>query len=197
MMIFQSRQTKVLVALVVAMIFGAIILRTLGYHPPSAGAFCLSDYHRLMPVKTTVLCRTTQTPGRWNRIEVYRTNEIEEIDSLQYIVRNIDTNCHFLLCNGRIGSNGQILSTEKWAQQMSVCRSSYYDLGPGAQDERTIFVCVITNGPTTRPTNYQMKRTESLVIELCRRLGIQSKSVRYPDDWWRSTGGLAPVDGRF
>ncbi|MBN2314486.1 MAG: N-acetylmuramoyl-L-alanine amidase [Sedimentisphaerales bacterium] len=187
-MVFKSRQTIVLVALVVAMIFGAIVLRTLGYHPPSAGAFCLSDYHRLQPVKTTVLSRTTQTPGRWNRIEIYRTNGIEGIDSLQCIAKNIDTNCHFILCNGRIGGDGQIVSTEKWAQQMPVIRSSYNDLGPGAQDERTIFVCVITNGPNARPTNYQMKRTEILVIELCRRLGISPKSVRYPDDWWRSNG---------
>lgn len=184
MMVFQSRQTKVLVVLVVSMIAGAIVLGALGYHPPSAGAFCLSDYHRLMPVKTTVLCRTTQSLGRWNRIEIYRTSEIEEIDSLQYVVSNIDTNCHFVICNGRIGCDGQILPTEKWEQQMSVNRPSQNDIRPGVQDERAIFICVIMNGPTARPTNYQMKRTETLVLELCRRLRIQSKSVRYPDDWW-------------
>ena len=188
MMVFKSRLTVVLFALVIAMIFGAIVLRALGYHPPSAGAFCLSDYHRLMPVKTTVLSRTTQTAGRWNRIEIYRTNGIEGIDSLQSIAKNIDTNCHFIVCSGCVGGDGQIVPTEKWAQQIPVVRLSDNDLGPGAQDERTIFVCVVTNGPNARPTNYQMKRTEMLVIELCRRLGISPKSVRYPDDWWRSNG---------
>lgn len=183
-MVFRSRQTTVLVVLVVSMIVGAIILGALGHHPPSAGAFCLSDYHRLMPVKTIVLCRTTQSPERWNRIEIYRTSEIEKLDSLKRIVRNIDTNCHFVLCNGRIGGDGQIYATEKWKQQVSVNRPSYHNIWQGVRDERTIFVCVITNGPKDRPTNYQMKRTEILVLELCRRLGIPSQSVRYPENWW-------------
>ena len=167
--------------LVVSMIVGAIILGALGYHPPSAGAFCLSDYHRLMPVKAIVLSRTTQTAERWNRIEIYRTSEIGELDSLKRVVRSIDTNCHFVLCNGRVGCDGQIFATEKWKQQISVNRPSYRNNG---QDERTVFVCVITNGPKDRPTNYQMKRTEILVLELCRRLSIPSQSVRYPENWW-------------
>ena len=181
MMVFRSRQTKVLVMLVVSMIAGAFILGALGYHPPSAGAFCLSDYHQLMPVKAIVLSRTTHTAGRWERIEIYRTSEIGEPDSLKRVVRNINTNCHFILCNGHIGGDGQILPTEKWKQQVSARRPSYHNNG---QDERTVFVCVITNGPKDRPTNYQMKRTEILVLELCRRLGIPSQSVRYPKNWW-------------
>ena len=183
-MVFQSRQTKVLVALVVSMIFGVVILRSLGYHPPSAGAFCLSDYHRLMPVQTTVLCRTTHVPGRWKRIVIYRTREIQEIDSLQSIVKNIDTNCHFILCNGRIGGDGQIFPTEKWAQQKPVVHPSHQDVRTTTQDEGTLYICILTNGSTDRPTNTQIKRTEALVLELCRRLRIQSKSVHYPKDWW-------------
>ena len=184
MMVIQSRLTKVLVVLVVSMIAGAVVLRLLGYHPPSAGAFCLSDYHRLVSVKTTVLCRTTQSPGRWNRIEIYRTCETEQIDSLQSVAGNIHTNCHFILCNGRIGGDGQILSTEEWAQQVSVYRPSNNDLQQDLQDERTIFISVIMNGPKDRPTHYQMKRAEELVLELCRRFHIPLPSVRYPDGWW-------------
>ncbi len=183
-MVFRSRQTKVLVVLVISMIAGAVILGALGYHPPSAGAFCLSDYHRLIPVKTIVLCRTTQAPERWNRIEIYRTSEIEEFDSLKHIVRNIDTNCHFVLCNGRVGCDGQIFSTEKWKQQVSVSRPTNHNVRQNMQDERTIFICVITDGPKDRPTHYQMKRTEVLILELCRRFRIPSQSVRYPEDWW-------------
>ncbi|OHB73422.1 MAG: hypothetical protein A2Z25_10685 [Planctomycetes bacterium RBG_16_55_9] len=183
MMIIQSRQTKVLLVLVVSMIFGVIFLRALGYHPPSAGAFCLSEYHRLVPVKTIVLCRTTQLPGRWKRIEIYRTSEIEKVDSLKRVVKQIDTNCHFVVCNGRIGGDGQILPTEKWIRQDPVSLLSREGIQPDVQDDQTVFICVITNGPTGRPTTYQMKRTETLVIELCRRLGIPSQTVRYPDDW--------------
>jgi hypothetical protein len=183
MMVFQSRQTKVLIVLVVSMIFGAIILRTLGYHPPSAGAFCLSDYHRLIPVKTIVLYRTTQSPERWNRIEIYRTYEIQEIDALQDIVRNVNANCHFVICNGRIGGDGQILPTVKWTQQVPVNPPSHQNVPCGWANEQAIVIGIITDGPTNRPTNYQIKRTETLVAELCRRLGIPSESVRYPDNW--------------
>lgn len=184
MMVLQSRQTKVLIVLVVSMIAGAIILGALGYHPPSAGAFCLSDYRQLMPVKTIVLCRTTQSPERWNRIEIYRASEIDQLDLLKRVVQNIDTNCHFVLCNGRIGNDGQIFSTEKWKQQVSVSRPSYHSIPQDIQDKRTIFICVVTDGPKNRPTHYQMKRTEVLILELCRRFHIQSQSVHYPEDWW-------------
>jgi hypothetical protein len=186
-MVAPSRHTKVLVVLLVSMAFGAIFLRSLGYHPPSAGAFCLSDYHRLMPVKTIVLCRTIQTAERWQRIEVCRAPESVErqmrgsSDSETAVLSDqsgrLNTSCHFVVCNGRIGGDGQIIPTEKWTRQEPA------DRGPH-QDERTILICVVTDGPTDRPTNYQMKRTETLVVELCRRLGIQSKSVRYPDNWW-------------
>jgi hypothetical protein len=183
------------------MIFGAVILRVLGYNPPSAGGFCLSNYQRLMPVETIVLCRTTQSPECWKRIEIFRTNTrskervksnsnnpFQDIVSLSGITCPIDTDCHFIVCNGRIGRDGQILPTKKWTQQEPVHRPSNKALYSNVQNERTIFICVIMNSSTERPTNYQMKRTETLVLELCRRLGIPSRSVRYPEDWWCPTG---------
>ena len=162
---------------------GIVLLRALGYNPPSAGAFCLSGYQRLTPIKTILLCRTAQSPQRWKRIEIFRSDEIGEINSKKHDAGYIDTDCHFVICNGRIGGDGQIVPTEKWTQQVSVNHSSQYGIQPGVNDERTIFICVVTKGLTGHPTIYQIKRTETLVAELCRRLGIQSKSVRYPDNW--------------
>jgi hypothetical protein len=170
MMVVKSRQTKVLVALLISMIVGVVILRALGYNPPSAGAFCLSEYHRLRPVETIVLCRTAQSPGRWGQIEICWGDG--------------DTDCHFIVCDGHIGRDGQILPTERWTRQHSVNGRSPNNIQPGVQDARAILICVIRNGKTDHPTSYQMKRTETLVLELCRRLGIQSESVFYPDDWW-------------
>ena len=182
-MVFQSRQTKVLVTLVVSMTAGIVFLRALGYNPPSAGAFCLSGYHRLTPVKTIVLCRTVQSPQRWRRIEIFRSGDYGEIDSLKYDAGHINSYCHFMIGNGHLGGDGQIISTEKWTQQASVNLPLQHSAQSSANDERTIFICVITNGPSGRLTNYQIKRMEALVVELCRRLRIQSKSVRYPDNW--------------
>jgi hypothetical protein len=188
-MVVPSRQAKVVAVLLVSMAFGAILLRSLGYHPPSAGAFCLSNYHRLMPVKAIILCRTTQSAGRWQRIHIYRTpegtekrtpsgsnREIERHRSLSALTSRIEAPCHFIVCNGRIGGDGQIVATEEWTRQEPANHLP-------CQDEGTVFICVVTDGPSGRPTNYQMKRTEALVVELCRRLGIHSKSVHYPDDW--------------
>jgi len=169
-MVVQSRQTKVLITLLLSMTFGVVMLRALGYNPPSAGGFCLSEYHRLRPVETVVLCRTARSQGRWERIEICRGDG--------------DTDCHFIVCNGHIGRDGQILPTENWTRQHSANRQSPDSLQPSMQDARTVLICVVRNGTTDRPTNYQMKRAEALVLELCRRLGVQSDSVFYPDDWW-------------
>ena len=169
-MVVQSRQTKVLITLLISMIVGVVMLRALGYNPPSAGGFCLSEYHRLRPVETIVLCRTAQSLDRWERIEVCRGDG--------------DTDCHFIVCNGLIGHDGQILPTENWTRQRPARGQSPDNVQPGGQDARTILICVIGHGTTAPPTNYQMKRTETLVLELCRDFGIQSESVFYPENRW-------------
>ena len=65
----QSRQTKVLVSLLVSIITCTIILNLLGHNPPSAGAFCLSQYYRLVPVGKLIRSREAQRPNYWKSIE--------------------------------------------------------------------------------------------------------------------------------
>jgi len=119
-----SRETKVLVVLGVSIILGAIILNALGHNPPSAGAFCLSRYYRLGSVKKTILSRADQSSGRWSRIEIYvivpESGNIEHLASLSDVGGDEHINCHFVICNGRVGHDGQILTTEKWQKQSSV-----------------------------------------------------------------------------
>ena len=194
-----SRETKVLVVLGVSITLGAIILNALGHNPPSAGAFCLSRYYRLGSVKKAILSRADQLPGRWSRIEIYYSDteagKIEfaygglsdvgaddHINSVreqnEKVSPDRDTayngvNCHFIICNGRVGHDGQIEPTEKWQQQSLV---EHYS-------KQTIRICVIAEDKAKTPTNFQIKRTEALVEKLSRKFHIQPESIRYPAGW--------------
>ncbi len=187
-----SRETKVLVVLGVSIILAAIILNALGHNPPSAGAFCLSRYYRLGSVKKAIRSYTDQLPGRWSRIEIYysgtesgniesafgRASDVgvdEHINPVRDTKEKVSNgvNCHFIICNGRVGHDGQIEPTEKWQQQSLVTHYS----------KQTIRICVIADDKAKTPTDFQIKRTEALVEELCRKFHIQPESIRYPADW--------------
>ena len=178
----QSREAKVFAALLVSMTTVAIVLMALGNNPPSAGAFSLSIYCRLDPVEKAISSRAAQSPGRWNCIEIYysgtKAGNIEQLASLNGLASPTDINCHFCLCNGLGGGDGQIQSTEKWQRQWSITSDrTWYG------SARTIRICVIADGKTTRPTDFQRKRTEALVEGLCKKFDIAPQSIYYPDDW--------------
>lgn len=229
-----SRETKVLVVLGASIILGAIILNALGHNPPSAGAFCLSRYYRLGSVKKSILSRADQLQGRWGRIEISvivpesgniksafggssdvggpeHINPVREQN--EKVSPDRDTayngvNCHFVICNGRVGHDGQILPTEKWQKQSSVIPPENWNGEPlrpvtsgGALSDRskyqrptdfyetptdqTIYICIIADDEAVPPTDFQIRRAEALVEVLCRKFDIQlqPESIRYPDDW--------------
>ncbi len=178
----QPRVAKVLAALLVSMTAGAVILMALGNNPPSAGPFSLSTYCRLDPVEKAVSSRAAQFRGRWNQIEIYYSNtragNIEQLASLAGLAGPEDINCHFCLCNGLGGGDGQIQPTEKWQQQWSIIPGrSWYG------SEQTIRICIIADKQGHSPTDFQIKRTEALAEQLCRKFEIAPESVYYPDDW--------------
>jgi hypothetical protein len=117
----QSRQTKVLVTLLVSIIVCTIILNVLGHNPPSAGAFCLSQYYNLAPVEKLVSSRDVQRLGYWMGIEIYfseckEDNRVvygcnlrtEKSDSFSNISNQEENSCHFIIHNGLTGHDGQI-----------------------------------------------------------------------------------------
>lgn len=177
----QLRVWKVLLALLVSMTLGAIILMILGNNPPSAGAFCLSTYYRLDSADKAVLSRTTPPLDRWKRIEIYysgtRVGNIELLTSLEGQTSTKDINCHFVVCNGSGGQDGEIQSTERWQNQQPI-RPSQNWFGP----DETIRICVVADGKTAYPTDFQVKRVEALVETLCRKFNIPQQNVYYPGD---------------
>lgn len=191
----QSRQTKVLVTLLVSIVICTIILNTLGHNPPSAGAFCLSQYYRLVPVEKLIRSREVEHPGFWKWIEIYYGESvsgdlllsgidtgIEKLDSQSGISNQEDMDCHFIICNGDVGLDGQIKLTEKWKKQLPVTRTPDNNMRSAWQNEQTIYICIVTNANTPQPTNFQIKRADVLVEELCREFNVKPDSILYPNN---------------
>lgn len=178
----QARVAKVLVILLASMTIGAIILMASGHNPPSAGPFSLWTYCRLDPARDAVNSRTVQSSDLWDRIEVYYSGSgsgnIEQLASLEGFSDPEYLNCHFCLCNGFGGADGQIQPTEKWRRQLPArSNNSRY------VSDQTIRICVIADEKTTGPTDCQIKRAQVLVEELSRKFRIEPQFVYYPSDW--------------
>jgi len=178
----QPRVAKVLVALLVSMTACTTLLMVLGNNPPSAGPFCLASYYSLDPVEKSVASRATQSPSRWNCIEVYysdtKAGNLEQLASLNGLSSPDELNCHFVVCNGFGGRDGLILSTERWQKQWSVIpdRTWYGSV-------QTIRICIVADSKSSMPTDVQRKRTEALVEQLFRKFSIKTNAVYYPGDW--------------
>ena len=192
----QSRQTKVLLSLLVSIIVCTIILNMLGHNPPSAGAFCLSKYYNLAPVEELVRSRDVQRLGYWMGIEIYfgecKTDnlmasgsncQIEQSGSLGGISNHQRDNCHFIIHNGFAGNDGQIEPTIKWTKQLPADRSVGNSRLETGYNVQTIYICVAMNGQSAQPTNFQIKRAQVLIDKLCKEFNINSESVIYPSSW--------------
>ncbi len=178
----QPRVVKVLVALLVSMTAGAIVLMALSGRPPLAGPFSLASYVGLDPIAEAVHSKVAQQPQRWRAIEIYFSGtpagNIEQLASLYGLSKAEDLNCHFVVCNGAGGGNGQVLATENWQRQWSVVSSRSL-----SGQSQTIRVCVIADGKGSPATEYQIKRTYALIEKLYQTFSIHPKSIRYPESW--------------
>ncbi|MHC4625292.1 MAG: hypothetical protein ACYS4W_15465 [Planctomycetota bacterium] len=181
-MSIQSRQAKVFTALLISMTTCALLMVALGNNPPSAGAFCLDRYCELKPVQQVVASRAQQHLGRWNAIEIRHSGtavgNAKQLASLSGLASPQTLNCHFVICNGTGGDDGRIEPTERWQRQWSVLPQSTSDPG-----EKTIRILLVSDQRTAPPTDYQRKRVEQLVEELCGSFDIPPQFVHYPENW--------------
>lgn len=178
----QPRVARVLAALLVSMTAGAVILMALGNNAPSAGPFCLASYYRLDSVDKVIASEAAQSADRWNGIEIYysgtKAGNIEQLAATSGLANPQDLNCHFVICNGLGGDDGQTLKTVKWQRQWSIIPGkTWYG------SSKTVRICIIANGETAHPTDFQVKKTEELVQGLYRRFDIADESIYYPGDW--------------
>jgi hypothetical protein len=171
----ESRRAKVFAALLASMIAGAIILKALGSKPPSARAFSLSGYH-LKAVEAAIDTQVPQSPDRWNYLEIYysgtKTGDIEQLASLSNLARPEEINCHFVICNGFGGGDGEIQSTEKWQRQRSAVSSMTWQ-----GNTQTIRICLVADGKTAILTDGQIEAVAALSAGLCKRFNIQPECI--------------------
>ena len=178
----QARVAKVLATLLASMTIGAIILMALGHNPPSAGPFSLLTYQSLDPIQNAISSRAAQSPDRWNSVEIHysgtRTGNTKQLAAFNRLANPDDLNCHFCLCNGQGGRDGEVQPTEKWQKQWSAIPGhTWYGSG------RTVRICIVADGQTAFPTDCQIKRMQVLVEELCKKFRIPSDAIYYPSDW--------------
>jgi hypothetical protein len=197
MMTAQSRQTKVLFVLLFSIVLCTIILNILGHNPPSAGAFCLSQYYSLAPVEQSINLLEVQRPRYFKWIEIYyskdnsscriysgsNTLRVEQSGSLNNISSQQDFGCHFIIHDGHSGTDGEIEPTENWKMQLPIKHRPDNKIRRAWQCEQTIYICIVVDSQSALPTNIQIKRLCVLVEGLRRELNIKSDSVIYPNNW--------------
>lgn len=171
----QPRVVKVLAALLVSMTTGAMVLMVLGNNPPSAGPFCLSAYYQLDSVDRVIRSQAAQSPNRWNSVEIYFSGT--RGGDVRHLAAADDLNCHFVICNGVAANDGEIQTTEKWQRQWSI-RPNHTWQGT----EQTIRICLIGDGVLAMPTDYQMKRLQTLLEALCGKFHVLADSIYLPRD---------------
>ncbi len=191
-MAVRSRQTIVLAILAVSILLGAGVLKALSRNYLPHSAFCLSRYYNLTPVAESVGDRRARSPQRWNQIEIrygnYRNahtrpisasgRHAEQLASASAIgARGSD--CHFIICDGYSGYDGQIKTTKIWRDQSAGGHNGRKNSSRPRSTGRTIYICIATTNDSAA-TDFQIRRTEALVEELCRRFRIDRRGIRYP-----------------
>ncbi|MHC4280611.1 MAG: hypothetical protein ACYSUJ_10710 [Planctomycetota bacterium] len=149
-MIIQTRNTKVFLSALLAILAGLVLLQSLGTAPRKADAFSLSDFYKLKPVDKVLVSRTQQYRDRWSRINIIfsgtRAGDIDQLSSLSGLRKPEDINYHFVICNGFGGVDGLIQPTEKWQRQWSTTPNLNTSSG-----ERIIRICVISDAKNPPP----------------------------------------------
>ena len=178
----QPRNVKVFAVLLASVVVVVIVLMALGNNPVPVGAFSLADYRRLDPVEKTICSRVAQSGDYWKSVEIYysgtKAGNIQQLASLNGLAGPSDVNCHFVICNGLGGKNGQIQPTEKWQRQWPAIPNR-----DCSDNNQTIRICIVSDGKSEGPTDFQIKRAETLVENLCREFEIQPEFAYYPDEW--------------
>jgi hypothetical protein len=167
----QPRMLKVLLVLIVSMTSGTAILIALGNNAPSSGLFSLAAYQQLEPIESALTSISPQMSNSWKNIEVFysgtKAGNIPQLASREGLKAE-ELNCHFCICNGLGGDDGKIEATARWQKQWPCIQSPNWNGSP-----QTIRICVISDGQSTLPTDFQIKRVITLIDVLCKRFNIQ------------------------
>jgi len=169
----QNRTFFVWVSLVASMTIAGFLLMLLDQQTPVTGAYSLASYLRLDPIENAAFRPISVPLGTWNRIEVYysRTSSGNAAD-LAMVSTLRDTaraDFHFVVGNGKGAGDGQIQCTDSWIHQKSA--------------NGIIRICVVGDLYSSPVTDYQIRRTTTLVESLSRHFNIKTQYIHYPVNW--------------
>lgn len=177
-MFSRSRRVRVFMSALFSILLGAVVLKALSFTPPSAGAFSLSQYYGLEPIESVIARENAHSHTRWNHIEITYNTPAAPAPDTQLPPNNPvcydDTKYHFIICNGFIGEDGQIIATQKWKKQKSITHAKNQHKGG-----RMIRIHIIPDNSTSRPTQIQETRTKKLTETLARIFHIQTDFISW------------------
>ena len=169
---FRSRNKNIFYAALFSIFVGTMVLNILGNSLPAAGAFSLSDYNSLNPVKPLILSYNSEAVKNWEYVEI-KNIVMDHESSAQSDRAHYDAdNCHFVICNGVIGQDGQIITTENWKYQQSTPIDRWQDSG-----WNIIRIGIITGGINVSSTEIQVKRANLLAGTLAKKFDIPPVSI--------------------
>ena len=169
---FKSRNKNIFYAALFSILVGTVVLNTLGNSLSVAGAFSLSGFSSLNPVKPLISSYNCETAKNWDCVEI-KNIVIDHESSTQNDRTHYDTDdYHFIICNGVIGRDGQIITTENWEYQRSTPVDGWQNSG-----WNIIRIGIITSGINVSSTEIQVKRANLLAGTLTKKFDIASESI--------------------
>ena len=134
---FRSRNKNIIYSALFSIFLGSLILNLSGKTLPTAGAFSLSGYNSLNPVKSVVSSYDGDLQASWERIGTENIVIDTKSSSAEY---DVDA-YHFIVCNGLVGEDGQIIVTDNWEKQIPALTGRWQDLS-----SKVIRVGIIIDG---------------------------------------------------
>lgn len=112
-----------------------------------------------------------ETTG-WKYIYIRQSRSISG-DANSLLQRGEPLGDHFVICNGRGATDGEIQMTPRWVSQ----RSALPPAGAATIDPQCISICLIGDLDQHTPTATQLRRLTRLVATLQARLDIPARNV--------------------
>jgi hypothetical protein len=158
-----TRHKLVFSSLVISMIIGAVCLKLSSSTVSAAGAFSLSEYYAQNSVEKAISSFQTDSGVNWCRIETCKIF----VDKSGF-----SQECHFIIGDGIIGSNGQVIPTDLWREQLIN--------KVGNSDEPVIWIGLVIDEVSSHCNQLQTKRAELLADCLARKYQIPNTSIAVP-----------------
>jgi len=175
---FKSRNKNIIYSALFSIFVGSLILNLSGktlQEAGASGAFSLSEYNSLPSVKSIISCYDKENAYPWKKI-VVQNIVVDNNYSSQNALSDYGLNdYHFIICNGNIGDNGQVISSENWKKQAAITSKRWNQFS-----RDVIRIGIITDDVLLSPTEAQIKRVNLLAGTLARKFDIPPMSIFTP-----------------